>query len=186
MPFLKHEMCANDSAQYINLVIGAIAAPAYFLLLPNTNQHLNSESMFKRIKAIDWVGTTLISGAVVSGIMGVSFGGVLFPWKSGTIIGLFVCSGILWILFGLQQVLVIFTTLEDRIFPCDIVRKVEANVLFAQTACGLGASTVVIYFIPVSTSSQLLLTIITNPPLSCTSSSFKTTKPWMPVFVFCR
>ncbi|KAH8719434.1 putative MFS drug efflux transporter [Phaeosphaeriaceae sp. PMI808] len=133
---------------YINLVIGAIAAPAYFLLLPSTNTHLNSESMFKRIKAVDWVGTTLISGAVVSGIMGINFGGVLFPWKSGEIIGCFVCSGVLWIIFSLQQAFSVLTTLEDRIFPCDIVCKLEANVLFAQTACGLGASTVVIYFIP--------------------------------------
>lgn len=140
----------------INLVIGAVAAPAYIFLLPNTNTHLNQEPMFRRIKAIDWIGTALISGAVVSGIMAINFGGVLFPWKSGEIIGCFVCSGVLWILFGFQQAFTILTTTEDRIFPCDIIRKWEANVLFAHTACGLGASTVAIYFIPVSTSNPWL------------------------------
>ena len=137
---------------YINLVIGAVVAPAYILLLPSTNTHLRGEKLFSRIRSIDWVGTVLISGAVVSGIMGVNFGGVLFSWNSGQIIGCFICSGVLWILFGLQQGFSILTTPEDRIFPCDIIRNWEADVLFAQTASGLGASLVAIYFIPVSTS----------------------------------
>lgn len=137
---------------YINLVIGAVVAPAYILLLPSTNTHLREVKMLNRIRSVDWVGTVLISGAVVSGIMGVNFGGVLFAWNSGEIIGCFVCSGILWILFGLQQGFSVCTTPEDRIFPCDIIRNWEADVLFAQTACGLGASLVAIYFIPVSNS----------------------------------
>jgi hypothetical protein len=33
-----------------------------------------------------------------------SFGGVTYPWDSGRIIGLFVCSGVLFILLGIQQV----------------------------------------------------------------------------------
>jgi MFS family permease len=136
-------------AFYINLPIGGVAAPAYILLLPGTNEHLRHQKMFPRIRAIDWVGTILISGAVVSGIMGINFGGVLFPWNSGTIIGCFVCSGVLWILFGLQQAFAVCTTTEDRIFPCDIALNWEADVLFAQTACGLGGSMVAIYFIPV-------------------------------------
>ena len=135
---------------YINLVIGAVVAPAYILLLPPTNTHLRGVKLLKRIRSIDWVGTVLISGAVVSGIMAVNFGGVLFTWKSGEIIGCFVCSGVLWILFGLQQGFSVFTTPDDRIFPCDIIRNWEADVLFAQTASGLGASLVTIYFIPVS------------------------------------
>lgn len=135
---------------YINLVIGAVVAPAYILLLPSTNTHLRELKLLSRVRSIDWVGTVLISGAVVSGIMAVNFGGVLFAWNSGEIIGCFVCSGVLWILFGLQQAFSVFTTPEDRIFPCDIIRNWEANVLFAQTASGLGASLVAIYFIPVS------------------------------------
>ncbi|PVH99814.1 putative MFS drug efflux transporter [Periconia macrospinosa] len=133
---------------YINLVIGAVAAPAYFLLLPHTNTHLHGKKLLSRVRAVDWVGTILISGAIVSGIMGVNFGGVLFAWDNGEIIGPLVCSGVLWILFGLQQSYSVFTTPEDRIFPCDIVRNWEANILFAQTACGMGASLVFIYFIP--------------------------------------
>lgn len=150
---------------YINLVIGAVAAPAYILLLPPTNTHLREVKLLDRIRFIDWVGTVLISGAVVSGIMGVNFGGVLFAWNSGTIIGCFVCSGVLWILFGLQQGFSVFTTPEDRIFPCDIIRNWEADVLFAQTASGLGASIVAIYFIPVSNFNPVMSTFTNRSAL---------------------
>ena len=159
---------------YINLVIGAVVAPAYILLLPPTNTHLRMVKLLDRIRSIDWVGTVLISGAVVSGIMGVNFGGVLFTWNSGEIIGCFVCSGILWILFGLQQGFSVLTTPDDRMFPCDIVRKWEANVLFAQTACGLGASLVAIYFIPVSNSQP---SVVLHSSLSSILNSSTTTRP---------
>jgi MFS family permease len=134
---------------YINLVIGAVAAPAYFLLLPSTNTHLRSVPLLERIRSIDWAGTILICGAIVSGIMGINFGGLLYKWNSGTIIGCFVCSGVLWMLFGLQQSFCVLTTPRDRIFPCDIVLNLEASVLFAQAAAGMGASMVFLYFIPV-------------------------------------
>ncbi|PQE21781.1 hypothetical protein CJF30_00011014 [Rutstroemia sp. NJR-2017a BBW] len=133
---------------YINLVIGAVAAPSYIWLLPSTNTHLKATKLLDRIRSVDWVGTVLICGAVVSGIMGINFGGVLYSWSSGKIIGCFVCSGVLWILFGLQQYSSTFTTPQDRLFPCDIVLKWEADVLFIQTACGMGSSLVFIYFIP--------------------------------------
>lgn len=138
---------------YINLVIGGVVAPIYLLLLPSTNAQIRETGFFRRLRSIDWVGTVIISGATVSGVMGINFGGVLFPWNSGTIIGCFICSGILWILFGIQQVYCIFTTVDDRIFPCDIVLNWEANMLFTHTAGGLGSSVVAIYFIPVRTTT---------------------------------
>ncbi|KAM3083610.1 hypothetical protein ACMFMG_004255 [Clarireedia jacksonii] len=141
---------------YINLVIGAAAAPAYIWLLPSTNTHLGETKLFDRICSIDWAGTVLICGAVVSGNMGISFGGVLYAWSSGKIIGCFVCSGVLWILFGLQQHFSLFTTPQDRLFPCDIVVNWEANVLFVQTASGMGSSLVFIYFIPFVQDDQAL------------------------------
>jgi MFS family permease len=148
---------------YINLVIGAVVAPVYLLLLPSTNGHLRDSSFLGRVRTTDWVGTVIISGAVVSGVMGINFGGVLYPWNSGTIIGCFVFSGMLWILFGLQQAFCVFTTSEDRIFPCDIVMHPEANILFTHTAGGLGSSVVTIYFIPASFAVEPLAGFVADP-----------------------
>jgi MFS family permease len=171
---------------YVNLVIGAIVAPAYFLLLPSTNGHLRESSFFAQVKTMYWVGTIIISGAVVSGVMGINFGGVLYPWNSGSIIGCFVCSGVLWILFGFQQVYCIFTTEEDRIFPCDIVLNWEASMLFAHTAGGLGASVVTIYFIPVSCSRRDKREWVLLTDDSSSFNSFSTKGPSKPESGCCR
>jgi hypothetical protein len=50
---------------------------------------------------MDYVGSILTMGAFVSGVMAVSFGGVTYEWNSGQTIGLFCCSGVLFILLGL-------------------------------------------------------------------------------------
>lgn len=49
--------------------------------------------------------------------MAISFGGTVYPWNSGKTIGLFVASGVAFIVFFAQQYLKIFTTAENRIFP---------------------------------------------------------------------
>lgn len=80
--------------------------------------------------------------------MGVSFGGGVFAWSSGQIIGLFACSGVLWILFIAQQALALFTTKEHRLFPVEYLRSLEMVILFAQIAsCGVVVY-IPLYFIP--------------------------------------
>ncbi|KAL8684593.1 MAG: hypothetical protein Q9224_006249, partial [Gallowayella concinna] len=103
-------------AFYINLVIGALFAPIWFLYLPRFDPR-PGVALKKRLVELDYVGTILIIGAYVSGVMAINFGGSTYPWNSGRIIGLFVTSGVLFILFGTQQGLTVFTTTERRIFP---------------------------------------------------------------------
>ena len=69
-----------------------------------------------RAREMDYVGSVLTMGAFISGVMAVSFGGVTYEWNSGQIIGLFFCSGVLFILLGLQQVYAIFATTSRRVF----------------------------------------------------------------------
>lgn len=80
--------------------------------------------------------------------MAINFGGSVYPWNSGRIIGLFVCSGVLFILFGTQQAMTILTTTEHRIFPVEFLKRRIMIVLFAETACGSTATFLPIYFIP--------------------------------------
>src|ERR1700712_1413459 len=94
-------------AFYINLIIGAVCAPVYFFMLPNKDPR-PGVSFMDRAREMDYVGAVLTVGAFVSGVMAVSFGGVQYPWNSGRIIGLFVTSGVLFIILGIQQVYTIF------------------------------------------------------------------------------
>ena len=101
-----------------------------------------------RLREIDYLGTILIAGAYVSGVMAINFGGSVYAWNSGRIIGLFVCSGVLFILFGIQQSFTILTTIERRIFPVEFLKNKLLVILYAETACGSTATFMPIYFIP--------------------------------------
>ncbi|ATZ57448.1 BcmfsM2 [Botrytis cinerea B05.10] len=135
-------------AFYINLCIGAACAPVYLFLLPNYDPR-PGVPLLHRAKEVDYLGGILIIGAFVSGVMAVSFGGVTYPWNSGKIIGLFVCSGILFIIFGLQQVFTIFTTTSRRIFPIEFLKSRTMLILFAMTSAGGTAIFIPIYMIPI-------------------------------------
>lgn len=102
----------------------------------------------KRFAEIDYTGAILVCGAFVSGVMAINFGGIVYAWNSGRIIGLFVASGVLFILFGLQQTFTIFTTEDRRIFPLHFLRSRTMLLLFGSTACASTALFIPIYFIP--------------------------------------
>ncbi|KAI9719384.1 MAG: hypothetical protein M1812_003455 [Candelaria pacifica] len=134
-------------AFYINLVIGGICAPVYFFYLPGFDPRPNVSTK-QRFAEIDYTGTVLIVGAFVSGVMAISFGGIVYPWNSGRIIGLFVTSAVLFILFGIQQVYCIFTTEERRIFPVPFVKSRTMLILFAMTSSAGTVIFITVYFIP--------------------------------------
>ncbi|KAI9747457.1 MAG: hypothetical protein M1835_002104 [Candelina submexicana] len=134
-------------AFYINLVIGGLCAPVYFFYLPGFDPRPNVSTK-QRFAEIDYTGTVLIVGAFVSGVMAVSFGGIIYSWNSARVIGLFCTSGVLFILFGVQQVYCIFTTEERRIFPVPFLKSRTMLILFAMTASAGTAVFITVYFIP--------------------------------------
>ncbi|MCJ1244005.1 hypothetical protein MMC30_001202 [Trapelia coarctata] len=80
--------------------------------------------------------------------MAMSFGGTLFGWNSGRIIGLFVTSGVLLIIFFLQQSFAIGTTVSQRLFPVQFLKSPIMVMMFLATACASVAIFVPVYFIP--------------------------------------
>jgi hypothetical protein len=51
------------------------------------------------MKAIDWFGSVSILGLMIMLLLGLDFGGVSFPWKSPTVIGLIIAGGCMGIFF---------------------------------------------------------------------------------------
>jgi len=51
------------------------------------------------LSQIDWMGCTLVVTAVVCAVLGVSYGGVNYPWASPTVVILLVGAGVLLFLF---------------------------------------------------------------------------------------
>ncbi|KAF4629080.1 hypothetical protein G7Y89_g9070 [Cudoniella acicularis] len=132
---------------YINLAICGIFAPVYIFLIPRSDPR-PGVSLFNRIKEVDWVGAVILLGAMTSLLMRINFGGLLYAWNSGTIIALFVVSGALFIIMGIQQTFALGTTVSRRLFPLEYLRDKEMVILFIVTASAGTATFLSIYFIP--------------------------------------
>ncbi|KAF6840379.1 MFS drug efflux [Colletotrichum musicola] len=139
-------------AFYINLPIGALAAPVYLFMLPSPDPQPGA-TILQRLAEVDWVGAPLFLGAIICFTMGISFGGVLYEWDSGNEIALFVVAGVLFIVFGLQQAYCVGTTKERRLFPVELIvsKKYYRTIIlmFCVTASGGCAIFVPVYFIPI-------------------------------------
>lgn len=135
-------------AFYINLCVGAVFAPVYLFMIPSIDPRLGVP-IKERLRTIDYIGIIITFGAFTSGILAISWGGLTYPWDSGTIIGLFVCSGVLFVILGLQQVFTIGTTKADRLIPIEFFSDRMVMILFAVTAASGAAAFIPIYMVPI-------------------------------------
>ncbi|KAL3481331.1 major facilitator superfamily domain-containing protein [Aspergillus californicus] len=134
-------------AFYINLLIGGVCAPIYVFLLPNKDPR-PGVPLKERSREVDIVGSVLQMAALTTFVLAISWGGVTYPWNSGQIIGLFVASGVIFIILGFQQVFLVLTTLERRIIPVEFFGSRTVLILFASTAAAGASAFVPIYMIP--------------------------------------
>ncbi|KAL8878107.1 MAG: hypothetical protein Q9198_004019, partial [Flavoplaca austrocitrina] len=134
-------------AFYINLLFAAILAPIYLFILPSFDP-CPGVSVAGRLAKFDFLGSLLSIGAIVCLIMGINFGGVLYEWNSGSIIALFVVSGVLFIVFAIQQIFKIFTTEDNRVFPVHLVQRKEPVLLFIAGSSAGAAIYIALYYIP--------------------------------------
>ncbi|KAI9372485.1 MFS general substrate transporter [Aspergillus egyptiacus] len=134
-------------AFYINLCVSGVFAPVYLFLIPSFKPRAGTK-VTTLLREFDVVGATLSIGAIVTLIMAINFGGALYPWNSGPTIALFVVSGVLFIVFGVQQSWELFTSVTDRIFPCQFMRNINAVFLFICAAAVNTAGFIPIYYIP--------------------------------------
>jgi MFS family permease len=132
---------------YINLFIGAVCAPAWLFLLPSKDPRPGVPYK-QRFAELDYLGAALLMAALTTFVLAINWGGVTYPWDSGTIIGIFVTSGALFVILGVQQVWTIFTTLSRRLIPVQFFRSRTVLILFATTAASGAAAFVPIYFVP--------------------------------------
>jgi MFS family permease len=75
---------------YINLPISGFAALLILLFLDIKHEHT---SFIDGIKAVDWFGMFTFLGFTLMILLGLDFGGVLFPWDSAKVIALLVVGG---------------------------------------------------------------------------------------------
>lgn len=133
---------------YINLLFGAILLPTYLIVIPSANP-LPNKKQSEKLALMDWVGVIISIGAMATIVMAINLGGVQFPWNSGSIVALFVVSGVLWIAFALQQSFCLFTTEHKRLFPVPMLKQKMPVLLFIACAGGSAACYMSTYWIPI-------------------------------------
>jgi len=77
---------------WINLPITGVSAVLVLLFLDIQHQ---PTSFVDGIKAVDWFGITTFLGFTLMLLLGLDFGGVLFPWDSAKVIGLLVVGSLM-------------------------------------------------------------------------------------------
>ncbi len=118
---------------YINLVVGGVFTPVYFLLLPSFDPRPNPK-MSTRFRDFDYLGAVLQVGFFVSLLMAINFGGTLYAWNSAQTIALFVVAGVVIMVFALQQIFTVLTHANGRMFPIHFLKMKEPVLLLILMA----------------------------------------------------
>lgn len=125
----------NLLADRIQVLFAAVAVPVYVFMIPSFDPR-PGVSYKTRFQQLDYLGTTLMVGASIAGVMAINFGGRIYPWDSGQTIALFVVSGVLFVIFAWQQWNCVLTTLKNRTFPCQFLKRLSfLNLVRLHTPC---------------------------------------------------
>ncbi|KAI4159810.1 MAG: hypothetical protein LQ342_006321 [Letrouitia transgressa] len=135
-------------AFYINLVIGAIFAPAFFLLLPSIDLQAGTPLKTKILKQVDWLGVIIFVGAMTCFIMAINFGGTVYDWNSGPEITFWVLSGVLFIVFGFTQAYHPLVAAEHKLYPTHFLKRPVLVILQVMIFCASGCTFTPTYYIP--------------------------------------
>lgn len=137
-------------AFYFNLIVGGLFLPLCIFLLPSFDPVAGSaeKRRMQRLKTLDFLGTILLIAFPLCLLMGINFGGILYPWNSGSIIALFVVGGVLGLAFVTQQYFSCLTSPAERLFPGLLFWHREPLLLFIISIGTNIASFIAIFYIP--------------------------------------
>lgn len=134
-------------AFYINLVIGAVFAPAFLWCLPSIDP-APSKRFVEKFRSQDWVGIVVYYGFSICFTMAISFGGSVYAWDSGSEIALWVVSVVLFVAFALVTVFHPLVPSANKLYPLHLAKKMELNNLQYQLFSTFGCLLITVYFTP--------------------------------------
>lgn len=100
-----------------------------------TMKHGRDASIAEYIKHFDYVGTVLYTGSLLILMMGLNWGGGVYPWKSGYVIGSIVAGFVGLVVFVMWES---FANLKEPLVPMHLFKN--TSWVAATVLSGLGAS----------------------------------------------
>jgi EmrB/QacA subfamily drug resistance transporter len=115
---------------YVNLPIGMVALTVLLLSFPNIKPEA-------RARHVDFLGAGLLILGVVPLLLALSWGGNSYAWNSPIIIGLFIFSAVMLVVFGLAESRAIEPIIPLNLFKNSIVSwSIVAMMLMAASMFG--------------------------------------------------
>lgn len=119
----------------------------YLFSLPSLPQK-SGETLWDKVKGLDWLGIILSIGMYTSFVVAFAFGGVIWPWSDPRFIALIIVFAILLAAFATTQHFAVFTDKIERLYPCEFLadpRLILINVAMSAPNAALFIAT---YYIP--------------------------------------
>lgn len=133
-------------AFYINLIVAAVFAPAFFLCLPNIQP---SELPFmQRLRTMDWPGIIVFEGGVACYAMAITFGGIVYDFQSGQEIALWTVTGILLLAFIAVTYFHPFVPATSTLYPAHFLKNIKLNILQFNLFVASGSMMMTVYYVP--------------------------------------
>ncbi len=121
---------------WINLPLGLLA-----LLM--TSRALKRLPRHERPHRLDFIGAALMVAASVVLLLGLDWGGIVYPWGSSQILGLFAASAVLWGLFVWRLM-----SAPEPFIPLSIVRESVVGAIVVAGFFGIGTIIGLAIFMP--------------------------------------
>jgi EmrB/QacA subfamily drug resistance transporter len=121
---------------WINLPFGLIA-------LAMTSSVLRRIPLHQRKHALDLPGAFFMMSAAIALLLALTWGGVRFPWLSWQVLGLFLCSALLWAAFSWRLV-----TASEPFLPLSVLANPIVRTATLAGACTMGVLVGLTIFVP--------------------------------------
>ncbi|KAH6638613.1 major facilitator superfamily domain-containing protein [Truncatella angustata] len=132
---------------YINLCVGALTAPGLIFFLPNIDP-APKLSHKEKLLTQDWVAIVIFLAGSACFSMALTFGGIVYPFNSGSEIALWTLSGVLLIAFISVSIFHPLVATQNRLYPIHLVKRTELDILQFAILVNAGAMVTTLYYVP--------------------------------------
>ncbi|CAK7237100.1 hypothetical protein SBRCBS47491_009862 [Sporothrix bragantina] len=107
---------------YVMIILNGLSLASYlaFYHPPTFNMLNGRRSRATMVKNFDYVGTVLFTGGMVVFLLGLSWGGNLYPWSSAAVIATIVVGAVTLMAFGLYEA---YMPIQEPLVPMHIFRN---------------------------------------------------------------